>query len=269
MAKTLKDYPVNFPFGATSSPYSASNPHHGDDIAAPTGTPIVVSGVKLGEVGSTGASTGPHCHVDKNRNYPATWGYVQPSGWSIAKGKVVFAGYAGTAGNMVVIKAENAYYYRYLHMSKISVKVGDSIKGGSTTPMPTEKNVRDYFALVGEKPSASQIKGYMKKGWPILARDLIRFAWAKPIDIKTARYLAALAYGYDGQNGRPDAFKGDYDKELKKGLVGQSLNHSRIVTLFRAAKAVAFRASAGGSIASVKSKISVKIDELKAFVKGV
>ena len=118
----LRDYPVNFPFGATSSPYSASKPHHGEDRAAPFGTPVIVGGTTVGLVGSTGYSTGNHCHIDKN-----TGTYVNPSDWvNIKEGTVTFAGANGTAGNQVSVQANGATY-RFLHLSSILVSVGDKI----------------------------------------------------------------------------------------------------------------------------------------------
>lgn len=45
-------------------------------------------------------------------------------------GKVVFAGYKGTYGNMVEIDHGNGYRTRYAHASKVLVKVGDKVYKG-------------------------------------------------------------------------------------------------------------------------------------------
>lgn len=126
---SLSDYPLTpgYGFGSTNPPYSASKPHHGIDIGAPLGTDIIVGGLLLGTVGDTGAADGYHCHVDKNRNYPTSVNYVDPSDWRTIQGSVVFAANAGTAGNMVVVQATNGYYYRFLHMNAINAKIGDKV----------------------------------------------------------------------------------------------------------------------------------------------
>lgn len=117
-----QDYPITLRFGDTRSPYSGTKPHHGIDYAAPEGTPVVVAGVEIGLVGSTGYSTGPHLHVDKNNG-----SYIDPSDWvSIASGTVTFADENGTAGKQVSISA-NGCTYRFLHLSKINVTEGEVI----------------------------------------------------------------------------------------------------------------------------------------------
>lgn len=128
MVKILSDYPVTFPYGATDPPYSPSNPHHGEDRACPTGTPIKVSGKLLGYSGNTGFSSGPHCHIDKKRWIPLVgWRYFNPKGWSTIHGRVTFVGDAGTAGKMVEIKTIYGSRFRWLHMSSFSKKVGDRV----------------------------------------------------------------------------------------------------------------------------------------------
>lgn len=180
---SIADYPISFPFGATSAPYSPSKPHHGDDRAAPSGTPIIVSGKNIGLVGSTGFSSGPHLHVDKNPNYPATSGYVKPTNPFSITGKVVFAGDAGTAGRMTVIKTADAYW-RFLHQSQINVKAGDIIQGG--TIMPTEAEVKNYFQVwLGRQPTADELANHIKKSWSFLADAILLYVnnkWQKEAD---------------------------------------------------------------------------------------
>jgi murein DD-endopeptidase MepM/ murein hydrolase activator NlpD len=66
--------------------------HPGVDIAAPEGTPIIAP----------------------------------------ADGKVIFAGWANTAGNMVEILSKDGHKHRFMHMSKIMAKAGSQVKAGET-----------------------------------------------------------------------------------------------------------------------------------------
>jgi murein DD-endopeptidase MepM/ murein hydrolase activator NlpD len=66
--------------------------HPGVDIAAPEGTPIIAP----------------------------------------ADGKVIFAGWANTAGNMVEILSKDGHKHRFMHMSKIIAKNGSQVSAGDT-----------------------------------------------------------------------------------------------------------------------------------------
>lgn len=65
-------------------------PHYGVDYAAPAGTPVLASG----------------------------------------SGTVIFAGYSGGNGKMVKIRHSNGYVTSYLHLSSISVRVGQQVAQG-------------------------------------------------------------------------------------------------------------------------------------------
>lgn len=128
--KSAEQYPISFPYHGT--PYTIYPKHHGTDYAAPIGTPVVISGVTIGLTGNTGYSTGPHLHVDRADRYPASRlehysNPTTPTKWYNIQGTVVFAGNAGSAGNMVVIKTPKGNYFRFLHLSKINAKVGQKI----------------------------------------------------------------------------------------------------------------------------------------------
>ena len=136
--KTAIDYPITFKFGGVWYPYYTKTPnpdrlytsHHGEDRGMPTGTQVVVSGKTIGLSGNTGLSAAPHLHVDEKKigaNPAVRANFKNPNGWSTITGKVVFAGSAGTAGNMITIHTDKGLEYRFLHLSKINVKVGDKI----------------------------------------------------------------------------------------------------------------------------------------------
>lgn len=160
-------YPITLNFGSTAYPYSPTSPHHGIDYGAPAWTPIVVSGKTLGFVGATGAALGAHLHVDKNKNFPVDSGYVNPTGWQNIQGKVIFADSAGTAGNMVVVESTDGYYYRFLHMARISVTVNEEVSMDKITK--AQEQVLSIMQT-GSKPGSNY--DYRFTGKPLTQANL-------------------------------------------------------------------------------------------------
>ena len=142
--KTLWDYPVTFGFGAYDNRfyfniwgYGLGRKHHGDDRSTPIGVDIPVGTKIIGTTGNTGLGTGPHNHWEKFVIKVGTLAlgfrhYKKPedSGRGL-HGRVVYAGWLGTAGNCVIIKKTTTpqdrkrIFYRSLHMDTINVKRGD------------------------------------------------------------------------------------------------------------------------------------------------
>lgn len=90
--------------------------------SAPVASMIVTSGFG-GREDPTGISGSFHDGID----------FGGASGTPIMaarSGEVVSANYGGMAGNHVVIKHDNGYYSYYLHMSSLSVAVGQSVSAG-------------------------------------------------------------------------------------------------------------------------------------------
>jgi murein DD-endopeptidase MepM/ murein hydrolase activator NlpD len=84
---------ITGPYGRTvPGPQGKPVKHPGVDIAAPEGTPIIAP----------------------------------------ADGKVIFAGWANTAGNMVEILSKDGHKHRFMHMSKIIAKAGSQVTAGDT-----------------------------------------------------------------------------------------------------------------------------------------
>lgn len=180
MAKEADQFPVNFGYGRKLWPYygtisedgysgTVAPAHHGDDRAQPTGGIVRVCGTIIGYTGSTGASTGPHLHNDKYKTGKFSGGiyinkanrtYFPPDSGFFTPGTVVFAGNAGSAGNMVTIKGTDGFYYRFLHLSKTNVKVGRVIRKAKL--MLSETRARRLFREVrGRLPSSKELKVIM------------------------------------------------------------------------------------------------------------
>lgn len=119
-------YPVTFPYGSAAPPYSPSHRHQGEDRAMPRGTPVIVNGTVLGLSGNTGASTGPHLHIQKVSGGQV----VSPNGggFNLSLPAVVFdTGWKIDIGNFVRVRDAKGTEWSYFHLSGISAKVGDKL----------------------------------------------------------------------------------------------------------------------------------------------
>lgn len=198
MANVLT-YPIYFPYGAKLFPFYGSvadgdgfngtiaPAHHGDDRTGATGGEVIVSGKQIGLSGATGTVTGPHLHNDKYKQGKYTGVYVaafnrtyfKPTDAFGITGTVIFAGDAGTAGKMVEIQATNGYNYRFLHLSRIDVGVGDIIKADDMTSRttaiwllrtlqhvhsPTEARIKSWTGLDDAQLSA-KLEGVYGADW--------------------------------------------------------------------------------------------------------
>lgn len=138
MSKTAFDYPVYFPFGATTEPYSKANPHKGDDRCNAMNVPIVVNGVQIGLTGATGYTFdndgnqgtpgAAHLHTQKIVNGTA----INPNGGGNTLKNpvtVTVVGENAGKGKYVQLKDGDGALWEYLHMSRQDVKQGQTLQG--------------------------------------------------------------------------------------------------------------------------------------------
>ena len=143
MARQARTYPVTLGFRAIYMPYygpggSIGPFHHGIDYGSPTGAEVVLNGARIALTGNSGATTGPHLHVDRRKiGAPINnrWSFKDPGRWWEIGGEVVFAGYSGSAGYVVAVQYEGDEY-RFLHLSRIIAGegqvIGDDMYKGKT-----------------------------------------------------------------------------------------------------------------------------------------
>lgn len=189
---TAKDFPITFPYGATSSPYSQANPHRGNDRKMPTGTKVQIGSTALGSSGNTGASNGPHLHTQE---WLQTVSNVRKPQNEFKGGTVVNTGIGPTWGLFVTIKCEDGWNISYCHLSKISVKIGDKID--DTEEEMIDKEMAIWLWRTSQKmvysPTDKQIKSIIGKNVTDVLKD-----WYNDGDcvenrkIVNVRYPAAL-----------------------------------------------------------------------------
>lgn len=130
--RDLASYPISFPYGATTSPYTPAHPHRGDDRAAPINTPIIIQGVTIGYVGMTGLADGYHCH---NQEWQGINTNVRKPQNAFKGGTVIEVDSVGNTGDgsfgkYVTLRNDDGWNTSYCHMNTTNAKVGDVITQG-------------------------------------------------------------------------------------------------------------------------------------------
>lgn len=177
-------YSINFPYGATSEPYSQAHPHRGDDRAAPEGTPVLVAGVQIGIVGSTGLSTGPHLHLQEYQGSPANTRQPQNS---FKGGTVIAATSSSDFGNYVTIQISDGWNDIYAHLSRIDVTVGQVIGGNEVSTVGDNEIDQMSWAYFGYGASQEFIDEH--RGTE--SNTFERFMYNHPVAIEYRKQVTA------------------------------------------------------------------------------
>lgn len=176
MAQTAQEYPITFPYGAITPPYSEDRPHKGNDRKMPTGTPVVIGDTVVGLAGNTGLSSGSHLHTQAGTDQ-ATSKTVNPTPYEFKPGVVINLRTTDTGewGRFVTIRTESGMNITYAHLSKVNVTLGQVIKGDDMDCKPDAKTVTEYFVRwVGRTPTVAELADYTSKDWRYLADKLLK-----------------------------------------------------------------------------------------------
>jgi len=152
---SASDYSINFPYGATSAPYSSAHPHRGDDRPCPIGTPVVIGGVTIGLTGATGMVSGPHLHIQE---WESDYANTRKPQNAFAPGTVTNIDPAGTQGDgsfgkFVTIQTTDGWNDSYCHLSQINVIKGQVI-GDKMAEITTEAVVALSLGTQGTQPQS-------------------------------------------------------------------------------------------------------------------
>lgn len=181
---TASDFPISFPYGAVSAPYSAAHPHRGDDRPCPEGTPVVINGVTIGLTGHTGLAIGPHLHIQEWQGNVANTRKPQNA---FKPGQVVAATQSSDFGNYVSIVTADGWTDSYCHLSQINVKVGQQI--GDEVSTVGEVEFHDlYEAFFGPMTNNPPTDGDRKRWIGAETNTVLRAMQADP------RHPAWLSY---------------------------------------------------------------------------
>lgn len=163
---SAQDYAINFPYGATSAPYSPAHPHRGNDRACPTGTPIVINGTTIGLTGATGKVTGAHLHIQEwSGNYANTRRPQNEFKPGVVIGVYPNSAGDGTFGKFIDIRNDDGWVDSYCHLSAINVQVGQRV-GVEMANMVDRGGVDTVWKLALDRaPTEAEYARWVGKDW--------------------------------------------------------------------------------------------------------
>lgn len=169
---SAQDYPVTFPYGATSAPYSPSHPHRGDDMPTPLGTQVLVGNAVVGLTGSTGQSTGPHLHVQQwSGNAANTRKPVDK--WK--PGTVIAADSNPNQswGKHVTVKNDDGWNTTYAHLSEVKVTVGQVIQGDDMATLQRGDVTAIWQCFMRTDPTEDDYKFAIGQTWDVYMKIIM------------------------------------------------------------------------------------------------
>jgi len=186
-----KDYPVTFPYGATTPPYSLTHPHKGEDRKMPKRTEVRINGTLVGYAGTTGKSTGVHTHTQKvadNRVVnPRGGGFDVPQPTT-----VVATGFNLEIGNYIRYMDNDGVMWSIFHLDELPlVKVNDKLGEENmldATIQNEEDNRQLFLAWCARNPYPHEVGRYIGKKVKDAFNDIAKNANRKDIDKMCVAY---------------------------------------------------------------------------------
>lgn len=182
----IDDYPIYYPYNATSPPYSPGQPHKGNDYALQESDPVIIEGTQIGKTGHTGWADGPHVHVQAGRD---EWAQnpINPTSYVGKPGIAVKTGFGSQWGNYVCVRVGDVNVF-YCHLSRIDVNVGDIIGGDMATDQQKTAWINYEHENVFGKPAPQPVidswRGILNKDYVQGSLDIMASNNKNPAALK-------------------------------------------------------------------------------------
>lgn len=171
-------YPVNKPFrvslkyGATSSPYSVSNPHNGTDLVSDDKQVVAPEDGEIIYAQNTGGKSG--YMIVLRGSYRHSFSHIRADGIRVSVGQKV------RKGQLLGIMGQTGFatgVHTHWVVNSGSLNPETLITEGEIVSPTRAEVISQFKYFTGSAPSEEQIKVYTSKDWGALNGDLLQFVY--------------------------------------------------------------------------------------------